>query len=282
MLPREMWELLVGHDVYILACGDPAQLSPIDKNSDNHVLDHPHIFLDEIMRQAQESEIIRLTMDIRAGKPLEKYKGKDVQIVSQSDVSIGMLMWADQIICATNNYRTALNTQVRSQKGFGLLPTSGDKIIGLRNEWDYLSDENNIALTNGAIGEIEILNKRTRYLPYYISDTPYESLICNFKTESGESYYGLEMDYSLFTENRKSLTPRQEFLMKNAKKRISFDPPLEFTYGYAITCWKAQGSEWDKVLLYEEKFPFDKAEHQRYLYTGATRAKDKLIIVKKD
>ena len=45
----------------------------IEKNENNHVLDKPHIFLDEIMRQAQDSEIIRLSMWVREGKPLGQF-----------------------------------------------------------------------------------------------------------------------------------------------------------------------------------------------------------------
>jgi ATP-dependent exoDNAse (exonuclease V) alpha subunit len=58
--------------------------------------------------------------------------------------------------------------------------------------------------------------------------------------------------------------------------------PKQFTYGYAITCHKAQGSEFEKVLVVEEKFPFDKEEHARWLYTGCTRASEKLVIIQKD
>ena len=54
--------------------------------------------------------------------------------------------------------------------------------------------------------------------------------------------------------------------------------PCEFSYGYAITTWKAQGSEWDKVLVLEERFPFDKEEHARWLYTACTRASEKLVL----
>jgi hypothetical protein len=42
----------------------------MEEDPNNHVLDNPHIFLDEIMRQAQESEIIRLSMHVREGKPI--------------------------------------------------------------------------------------------------------------------------------------------------------------------------------------------------------------------
>ena len=46
--------------------------------------------------------------------------------------------------------------------------------------------------------------------------------------------------------------------------------PLEqFDYGYAITCHKSQGSQWDKVLVFEEVLS---NEHARWLYTAATRA----------
>ena len=50
MLPKAMWNRLLAHNIYVIACGDPFQLPPIDKDSDNKVLENPHIFLDEIMR----------------------------------------------------------------------------------------------------------------------------------------------------------------------------------------------------------------------------------------
>ena len=70
MLPIDMWQLLLKHHIPIICCGDPAQLPPINPDTDNHVLDSPHIFLDEIMRQAAESEIIRLSMHVREGNSI--------------------------------------------------------------------------------------------------------------------------------------------------------------------------------------------------------------------
>ena len=58
------------------------------------------------------------------------------------------------------------------------------------------------------------------------------------------------------------------------------DIPLRMTYGYAITCHSAQGSQWDKVLVLEEKFPYDKEEHARWLYTACTRPVQKLVLVR--
>jgi DNA helicase IV len=54
---------------------------------------------------------------------------------------------------------------------------------------------------------------------------------------------------------------------------------MEFMYGYAVTGWAAQGSQWGKVVVLEENFPYDKEEHKKFLYTCCTRATDKLVLV---
>ena len=153
MLPKEMWDLLLSHRVHVIALGDPFQLPPIGE--DNGVLKDAHIFLDEIMRQAQESEIIRLTMDIRAGKPLELFKGKEVQVIDPKDVVGGMYGWADQIIVAKNLTRRNINSQMRHML-FGVdneIPVEGDKIICLRNAWETVTEAGDV-LVNGTIGTI--------------------------------------------------------------------------------------------------------------------------------
>lgn len=48
MLPKHMWDLLLTHGIFVIACGDPGQLPPIGE--ENGILDNPDIFLDEIMR----------------------------------------------------------------------------------------------------------------------------------------------------------------------------------------------------------------------------------------
>lgn len=65
------------------------------------------------------------------------------------------------------------------------------------------------------------------------------------------------------------------------KSELCPPPPFEFAYAYAITTHKAQGSEWDKVLVMEERFPFDEEEHKRWLYTACTRAREKLVVIRK-
>lgn len=91
MVPKDLLQRLIQYPVHIICLGDPGQLPPIYKDDDNHLLDRPHIFLDEIMRQEEDSEIIKLTMDIREGKPLTYFKGKEVQILNREELTTGML-----------------------------------------------------------------------------------------------------------------------------------------------------------------------------------------------
>ena len=98
MAPKSLIDLLFKHNVYVICLGDPGQLPPIDKNEDNHLLDHPHIFLDEIMRQAQESEIIQLTMKIRNNESINYYDGKEVKVIPYSQLNTGILQWGDQVL----------------------------------------------------------------------------------------------------------------------------------------------------------------------------------------
>ena len=78
----------------------------------------------------------------------------------------------------------------------------------------------------------------------------------------------------------KSMDWRLEYKLNRMKKQYGDLVPKDFLYAYAITVHKAQGSEWDKVLVYEENFPFNKIEHARWLYTAATRAAEKLVILR--
>ena len=277
MLPKELWELLLRHKVYIIACGDPFQLPPINKNADNHVLDTPHIFLDEIMRQAEESEIIRLTMNIREGKPIQYQRGNEVQVVSPDDVVSGMYDWADQIICATNKKRLDINTYMRAAAGRGELPEDGDKIIACRNCWDIIDTTGENALVNGTIGYLDGLTFGTQEYPIYGFPTV-PVIRTGLRTDDG-GFDEIMLDQQALMTGKKFLTPEQEYQIYRRASLKGLEP-IEFNYGYAITCHRAQGSEWEKVLVFEESFPFDKEEHARWLYTACTRPSEKLVLVR--
>lgn len=272
MLPKHMWELLLSHKIHVIALGDPGQLPPV-LAEDNGVLAFPHIFLDEVMRQAAESEIIRLTMDIREGNSLKPFLGNEVRIVGREELlEPGFLAWGDQIICGKNETRHQINTIMRKIKmqTDQTEPLIGDRIICLHNEWECINLTGD-ALVNGLSGTITGLE--------YTNDNPFmeKTPLIDFKPDIDDSdtFKGLEADYKIFTEHVPTVT-KETF-----KKIPKFYRPKEFDYGYCITCHKSQGSEYDKVIVLEEYLRGESKDgHSRWLYTAATRAAKKLIIVR--
>lgn len=278
MVPKSLINALLMYDVYVLFCGDPYQLPQISKEDTHDLLDHPHVFLDEIMRQAAESEIIRLSMDIRQGKDLSRYVGKEIMVLNKDELNEGMLTWADQIICAKNDTRFSLNMKMKELLGKGAEPAEGDKIICLRNYWETIADTHN-PLVNGTIGYMTNVYKSHIKYPKYLGDLTVPYLGITFTSDSDDKFK-LDIDETKLTTEKNILDWATSYKI-NKSSKFKGSIPLEFAYGYAITCHRAQGSEWDKVLVVEENFPFVKEEHSRWLYTACTRAAEKLVIIRK-
>lgn len=285
MVPDSLIKKLASYRVHIIGLGDPFQLPPINKNEDNHLLDNPHIFLDEIMRQDEDNEIIELSMKIRNGEPIDYFKGKNVQVINRSELSTGMLQWADQILVATNETRKAINNQMRELLGHSGGPEDGDKLICYRNYWED-ECEGGSALVNGTIGYA--MNGYDSYvrIPGFLNKKDYgvsrniDTFNCDFvESATGETYLHLIMDKHMILTGEKVLDWKTEYAISQ-NKNYNHLLPYEFTYGYAITTHRAQGSEWDKVLVIEEKFPFNKEEHAKWLYTAVTRASEKLVLIR--
>lgn len=280
MIPKDMWNLFLSHKIPIIALGDPGQLPPVCKEDENHVLDNPHIFLDEIMRQALDNEIIKLSMNIREGNKIDYFVGKDVMVIPIHKIQEGMYNWASQIIVATNKKRDRVNNLIRKIKGYGNLPVKGEKLISLSNQWEIFDKKGESNLVNGTIC----------YLDYYYEDNityplrPNQKTIpvfsSSFTTENNEEFEGIFVDKNFLLEDKKILTAADEFFISNSMIPTMPQLPLEFNYGYAITCHKAQGSQWDKVLIFEENFPNEITEHKRWLYTAVTRGINKVILVR--
>lgn len=278
MAPLELMTTLFKHPVYVICLGDPFQLPPVEKKQDNHLLDHPHIFLDEIMRQEEGSEIIQLTMKIRNGEEIKYFNGETVKVIPKTELNTGLLTWGDQVLVATNAVRHNINSQMRTLFNREGEPQDGDKVICIRNYWEDINEKGD-ALVNGTLGYIH--NPYTSYnkMPPFAGNNTIEVLNAEFVDDEGVSYKNLQMDKKLLTVGDYSLDWRQKYkLGKNPRTKHLV--PKEFVYGYAITCHKSQGSEWDKVVVLEEDFPFDKEEHARWLYTATTRAVKQLVLVR--
>ena len=281
LAPKSMLEMLFKHKIFAILLGDPEQLPQIDKNETHDYLAHPHIFLDEIMRQASESEIIQLTLKIRRGEDIPFFKGKEVIVLPRKELVTGHLTWADSIICATNATRYNINAQMRELLGFEGDLQSGEKIIIKRNYWEDCNEDGD-ALVNGTIGIVKNPFESFITIPQFIRSDKHKfpTIMAEFEPDGGKTFGTINFDKDFMLKETPCMDWRTSYAVGKMRMRLGDIIPRQATYGYALTCHAAEGSEWDKVLVVEESFPFAKEEHRRWLYTAATRAAEKLVLVR--
>lgn len=281
MVPKSMIDKLLQYKCFIIFLGDPGQLPMIDKNEAHDLLDHPDVFLDEVMRQAKESEIIQLTMKIRNGEEIPYMQGKEVMVIPKQELVIGHLTWADQVICATNVTRHNINQQMRTLYGFEGDLQPNEKVICKRNYWDDINDDGD-ALVNGTIGIVDNVFDSFIKIPNYIKNNRHTipTIMCDLKPEIGQIFKEVNIDKDFLLSENPCVDWRVSYQIGKLRPRIGDILPRQITYGYALTCHAAQGSQWGKVLVLEESFPFDREEHKRWLYTACTRPENKLVLLR--
>jgi exodeoxyribonuclease-5 len=154
------------------------------------------------------------------------------------------LLKVDQIICAYNRTRVEVNKAVREKLGFTKnWPEVGDRLMCLRNN-------RKVGLFNGMQGTVEELFTK-----------PKNKMI--FRSDEGKEFEVL-------------FDPKQ---FNQEKHEISFekDAPHPFDFAYCITAHKAQGDEWGRVMVLEQKC--QAWDHKRWAYTAASRAKESIVWV---
>lgn len=266
MLPQEMIDLLLSHNIHVLFLGDNAQLPPIEGKQT--ILDSPDVFLTEITRQALDNPIIKLSMDVREGKPFVYGGDKLCRVMPNNKVSNALLLGADQIIVGKNVTRHKINTYMRKliwDEKYSDDPLDGDKCICLKNNWNKIGS-NGDPLINGQIGKLQNVD--------VVELHPYgKVIVADFVSDDGGIYKNLLIDYKLMVEGKPTVNK------DNWKQYAGAPKLLEFAYAHAITCHKSQGSEFNKVILFEEWLG-DYEQHKKWLYTGITRAAKQLVIVR--
>lgn len=267
MVGEEMARDLMSFGKPILVLGDPGQLPPI-KGEGAFTRDAPDVMLTEIHRQAAESAIIRLATMARMGEPIgfgtyDSFVAK----LRKGDITPDQALRGGQLICGLNATRLQLNNAMRAAAGFcgTYLPTGAtEKIICLKNQ-------NDLGLINGMFLTLEgIVDEGSLYFSAIVHD------------EDGRRVGPLDRDgrpgrlrvYKGHFEDHVANDPKRHDRDWKDKRLLT-----EATFGWAITAHKAQGSQWENVIVWDDGMGRTDLDRRRWLYTAITRAERGLVLL---
>ena len=299
----------------IVFIGDNAQLPPVncsfsaalsaDYIQTTYRLPVIHVSLTEVKRQANSSGIIDNATDLRkklfavSPPPLSLNAQQRKDIIVPNNIWIAINGYVNLVkragveksifIAFSNGSVHYLNNQIR--KGLYSEPDPPLQI----GEWLMVNQNNTpTGLSNGQHVRLLSFNDRGEnigevYLLDAVVQDPETDEKYNVKIVKNTLFgvatgltvtqeKALTIDFAIRMRHQ-NIKPKTDVYVNNMMTDKRFNP-LILKFGYAITCHKAQGGEWNNVFInLEPAFTnIDRAGQYRWLYTAITRAARQLII----
>ena len=204
------------------------------------------------------------------------------------------------VICRSNKRANMFNQAIRSRvlQEEGELST-GDKLMIVKNNYFWSGQQSAVSsqisfLANGDMIEITRINKFEEMYGFHFADvdiqlmdyedaptlsvkiimeTLYSDSPALTNEEAKRLYQAVEEDYMDI--------PRAADRRKAMKENPYYNA-LQVKFGYALTCHKTQGGQWNNVFVEAPYLPDETIlEHGdlRWLYTAITRASEKVYLV---
>lgn len=255
MVGDEVFQDLAALGLPILAVGDHGQLPPV--MASGGLMIDPMIRLEKIHRQAEGDPIIEVSRIAReVGRILCGEFGPGVKkIRATNDLS-----WTKNLnkewmmICGRNTTRIFYNDHLRRLYGFKDHDAMvGERVVCLKNNHEK-------KVFNGELGIIRSLKSFADH--WYLA---------GIEMESGEFFLGEILKHQFGSQSTCFSYPPAN-LSESEVGGL-------FNWGWCVTCHKSQGSEWDSVVVFEERTQPSHDDWKRWLYTAITRSKKQLLIV---
>lgn len=258
----------------LVLVGDHHQLPPVGDREypEGYFSEIQHTaVLTEIMRQAEGSAILGLADELRRNGPMVEAL---IDSFEPAESFLDLVRRGAQIIAFTNKERQRINHICRKILGrLGPLPMEGDMVLVTNN----FSDE----LINGTVVEVTGFKWDGR--------APSADIVLVV----GGRETSFQMCMRTFGKDQ--IASAQEQILEGIPDHVQQegkDPLLELTYAYCMTAHKSQGSEWETVVVIDQRSLIKKIQAgdinaralspeeyaRRWTYTAITRAKKNLII----
>lgn len=293
--------------------GDESQLPPVHQDispalSKRYLkevfdIDAKEMTLTQIVRQQADNSIIHASHRIRAlyqnppnvkwgMLPLAGYKdikvmpdeimmiNKYINLIKDDYSKATFISYSNNKCNSLNNLiRQSLRKRSRVEVGDLLLVTQNNS-IGLLNGDMVVVEQ--IKPENYKVANINFLMVEVREL---VTGKMYSLLMIETLLYSGRINLSQAQQKVLFIDfykrMRKKGINQKHPLFKDALANDPYLNALRTVYGYAITCYKAQGGEWDDVFVNFRRSITLEADASAYqwVYTALTRARERVHVV---
>jgi exodeoxyribonuclease-5 len=307
-----------GEGCRLLLMGDDAQLPPVGqnespalevKNLEGYMLSVPEFCLQQVVRQSSESGILHNATLIRnfihtvqstSEKPKFELTGfEDIKKLSGSELidtlnSVYNNVGIENsiVITRSNKQATIYNKGIRYQvlqKEDEI--SSGDLLMVVKNNYFWAKNYEHLDfIANGDIVEIVRVKKHHEMYDLHFADVSLRFLDYDYELDARVLLDSLHAETPAEMEaiNKKLFANVAEDYAdignkRERMKRITeneYYNALQVKFAYAVTCHKAQGGQWDTVLI-DQGYVGDELteDYYHWLYTAITRASKKLYLV---
>lgn len=268
MVGNRMLGTLRAQGVLVLAVGDHWQLPPVQDSGS--LMQNPILRLEKIHRQAEGSSIIALAQHVREGGRVRDFTGWDANCVLRSKneeeavvretlaesnrLDVAFIAW-------TNKTRVRLNRLARQLQGYEGPPVPGEPIVALHNYYPVCNG------MRGLLTKPSFLDERRNWILHANVAFPDDGM-------SGEWH---ETNGHQFNRPRTFATVDELHTYGIPAETMGGGGRL-FDWAYCLTCHKAQGSQFDHVVVIYERDRLDE-ESRRFNYTAISRASRRLTIL---
>lgn len=309
----------MGNNCKLFICGDTAQLPPIGSElspaldpaflEKNFEISASYMELKDVVRQRLESGILYNATKLRnqinlkiKGFPSLDINFPDVYKIDGSDLEDALNDCFSKygsegtiVICRSNKRTNQFNQQIRARiKWLEEEISAGDQLMVVKNNYFWLPDSSRAGfIANGDMAEVlkvrnVHLNHGFRFaeLTLQLMDYPEEGsietkVLLDVLTMESPSLTGEQLR-NLYNS---VLADYESEPVKSKRSALVRNDPylnaLQIKFGYAVTCHKAQGGQWNAVFIDQGYLTEEMIDvpYLRWLYTAITRATEKVYFV---
>ena len=278
----------------IIFIGDRFQLPPsssekkspalsVNYLQQKHKLEGSLITLNQVLRQGEGSYVLDAATALRHSME-NSLESPELKLTNLNNATSAILKYIDlydisnpsktAIVAWTNKDVNFFNGAIRDRLGLsGNVISSGDQMVmqcAWSNGVDYIMKGDIVYINEVSEYEEKFADLTFRNVSLSYVDSNFETKVVRAKVlvEVLTSFKG---ELNLKAEDKLC----RRLIKKNPRLRESkniFDDKyagaLRLRYGHALTCHKAQGSEWENVILH----PYMPLNDLRWQYTAITRA----------